>query len=209
MRASIYQHQTRAAGTLACRIALLVWCVAVAACRDADLPPREYVTRAPSAQITGTGVMVGEHLRGGQSPTALASLNEQSSPPGRKGSAELRLPAPALPGVTDEPWEALQVRLEREPELACKISYKQTAAAIGTRPPAVDTGGFPPLELATPDVFMKDCLKLPRMVQKCQVFQFIMHHHADCLEARGRYDAQLQAAAIERRRAAAVTAIAR
>jgi hypothetical protein len=84
-----------------------------------------------------------------ESPTALAPLTQQSSRSGRKRSAEIRIPGPALPGVTDEPWEALQVRLEREPELACKISYKQTAAAIGTRPPAVDTGVFPPLELTT------------------------------------------------------------
>lgn len=209
MRVSVYQQQTRAAGTGAWRIALLIWCVAVAACRNGDVASREYVTRAPSVQSTETGVVASERLRVARSPTALASLNRQSSRSGRKPSAEVRIPAPALPGVTDEPWEALQVRLEGEPELACKISYKQTAAAIGTRPPAIDTGVFPPLELAAPDVFMKDCLKLPRMVQKCQVFQFTMHHHADCLEARGRYDAQLQAAAIERRRAAAETAIAR
>lgn len=209
MRVSVYLHQTRAAGMRASRIGLVICCVAVAACRDGDVGSREHVTRAPPAQLTGTGIVAGERFRVAQPPPEFASLTQQSSQSGRKRSAELRISAPALPGVTDEPWEALELRLEREPDLACKISYKQTAAAIGASPPAVDTGGFPPLKLATPDVFMKDCLMLPRMVQKCQVFQFIMHHHADCLEARGRYDAQLQAAAIERRRAAAATGITR
>lgn len=110
---------------------------------------------------------------------------------------EARVPIPAgAPGPT---WNALQGRLEQDPELACRISYQQTAAALKSGPPRVVTGGFPPIALAPYDVFMSDCKKMPPMVQKCQVFQYMMHNRSDCIQARRKYDEQVQAAAIKRR----------
>ena len=110
---------------------------------------------------------------------------------------EARVPLPA--GAPSPPWNVLQEKLEQEPDLACRISYKQTAAALKSRPPPVVTGGFPPIALAPYGVFMSDCKKMPPMVQKCQMFQFIIHNRFDCIQARRKYDEQVQDAAIKRR----------
>ena len=112
-------------------------------------------------------------------------------------NTEARVPIPA--GATNHTWNALQGKLEQEPDLACRISYQQTAAAIKSRPPRVVAGGFPPIALAPYDVFMSDCKKKPPMVQKCQLSLYMMHNQSDCIQARRKYDEQVQAAAIKRR----------
>lgn len=115
-------------------------------------------------------------------------------------SSSIQGQAPRLTSMTSQSWELMRKRIEQEPDLACQLSYQQTAAAFKSGPPKVDTGDFPPITLAPYNVFMRDCKKLPVMVQRCQVFQYTVHHYPECIEARHKYDARVQAAALERRR---------
>ena len=90
--------------------------------------------------------------------------------------------------------------IDRDPLLACRLSFEQTRAAMGGAAGRLDTGDFPPLEMAPEDVFMSDCLALPRMVQKCQVFHYFMEHALECRDARQVHAQQLQQEAEERMR---------
>lgn len=75
----------------------------------------------------------------------------------------------------------------------CEIAYEQTKAMIAHDPqaiqnPAVKAAGFPKIELAPRDVFLKDCGKLPGEVQKCLVYKYAYDHNESCRRARAEYD---------------------
>ena len=98
-------------------------------------------------------------------------------------------PATAATGTS---VEALLLRVEREPNLACEIGYEQTKEAMKNPPVGIDVGPLPPFELAPKDVYMADCLRMPRTVQKCVVFAYAMTKNAECERARREYDAENQ-----------------
>jgi hypothetical protein len=98
-------------------------------------------------------------------------------------------PASAVP--VKNAAEALLERVENEPALACEIGYEQTKEAMKT-PPVIDAGGFPPFEMAPKHVYMADCLRMPRTVQKCVVFEYAFAHNAECEWARAEYGAEIQ-----------------
>ena len=98
-------------------------------------------------------------------------------------------PASSLPAKNAT--EVLLGRVESEPALACEISYEQTKEAMKT-PPTIDAGPFPPFKMAPKDVYMADCLRMPRTVQKCTVFAYAFAHNAECERARAEYDAENQ-----------------
>ena len=106
-----------------------------------------------------------------------------------QGSAGPSQPASAAPAKN--PTEALLERVENEAALACEIGYEQTKEAMKT-PPAIDAGGFPPFVMAPKDVYMADCLRMPRTVQKCIVFDYAFAHNAECERARAEYGAEIQ-----------------
>lgn len=84
---------------------------------------------------------------------------------------------------------SLASRLDSQPLLACQLSYQITAdtvkqqAANQQLPP-----GVPKIELAEKSVFMRDCLALPRTLQKCLVDQYAFQHLNACQLARREYD---------------------
>jgi hypothetical protein len=100
-------------------------------------------------------------------------------------------PQPASAAAAKNPTDALLERVQNEAALACEIGYEQTKEAMKT-PPAIDAGGFPPFVMAPKDVYMADCLRLPRTVQKCVVFAYAFAHNAECEKARAEYGAELQ-----------------
>lgn len=86
-----------------------------------------------------------------------------------------------------EQQDTLERHLDNEPSLACQLSYETTAKAVNMQ--SVDQSlGVPTIKLARHDVFMKDCLGLPRRVQKCLVDQYAFKHIESCQQARKAYD---------------------
>ncbi|MDF3064988.1 MAG: hypothetical protein K0R38_589 [Polyangiaceae bacterium] len=104
---------------------------------------------------------------------------------------------------TRAPSEALDTRLSSPvpsdaPSLAvdtraCSDAYVQTNAAMANMPKDLDTGQFPPLKPAPREVFMRDCLRLPPLVQKCLGFGYTAEHMSECEAARAQYDASVAA----------------
>jgi len=86
----------------------------------------------------------------------------------------------------------IETALQSNPLLACEISYIQTSAAMTNQSAQFDRASFPRLKMASYDVFINDCLNMPRQIQKCQVFEYIKTHYGDCREARKRHNAQLK-----------------
>jgi hypothetical protein len=68
------------------------------------------------------------------------------------------------------------------PSSDCERSYEQTKAVIEANP-------LPPIELASREIYLRDCAKLPLSVQKCLVFDHALRNQAECAKARAEYDA--------------------
>jgi hypothetical protein len=98
---------------------------------------------------------------------------------------------PAIPSPEND-TAGLIAQIEGDPGLACELSYEQTARAIASAGPNVNTGDFPPLKLSRREVFMKDCHDLPRKVQNCLVFQYAFAKQMECEVARREYDTENQ-----------------
>lgn len=88
----------------------------------------------------------------------------------------------------------LEKRLDNETTLACQFSYNTTAQAVKMQASSNQPQHLPHIELANYDIFMGDCLRLPRMVQKCLVDEYAFQHMKTCQHARTKYDASVKTA---------------
>lgn len=107
--------------------------------------------------------------------------DDKPHPVGASTAAVVELGKPATaqdPGSTDPDW-------------ACRWSFEQTKRMVA------ENGGpipmpppFPPVTTPTLGVFMQDCLRLPREVQKCLVTDYAVMNAESCNKARNAYDAE-------------------
>ena len=59
--------------------------------------------------------------------------------------------------------EAFETQLEHDELLACRVAFEQTTGPMAGTPGHLDTGDFRPVQAPPEDVFMSDCLRLPRL----------------------------------------------
>ncbi len=87
---------------------------------------------------------------------------------------------------------SLDKQMEKLPHIACELSYKNTANAVKKQIVQKHLKGVPIITLSNYKVFMKDCLDLPLMVQKCLVDEYAINNLKACQRARKNYDATIK-----------------
>ncbi len=83
-------------------------------------------------------------------------------------------------------------RLDADMTLACRVSYQMMVKVFAGQSQENKVEGFPEMKLAPSSVYMKDCMALPRMVQKCLVDRYALHSMAACQYARKEYEKSRQ-----------------
>lgn len=126
----------------------------------------------------------------------LSACNQQQRTPTTHAPQKNKQPptvkvASQISGLEDTSQaQAMLKRLDAEPLLACQISYKITANAVSRQAQQAPIAGVPQIELAKQDVFMRDCLALPRKLQKCLVDEYAFQQLNACQQARKDYDSK-------------------
>ncbi len=96
--------------------------------------------------------------------------------------------ASTLLSAEDELIAEMDERFDGNPELACRISYRMMVKVLSNQSQQNRPEGFPEIELAQEEVYLKDCMALPRMVQKCLVDQYAYLRIHACQQARQEFE---------------------
>lgn len=96
----------------------------------------------------------------------------------------MSLPGSAMEGLNTD----VEKRLDDNPVLACSMSYDLMVKVLGNQSQQNKPEGYPEILLAPQEVYMRDCLSMPRMVQKCLVDQYAFHHMDACQQARQEFE---------------------
>lgn len=95
--------------------------------------------------------------------------------------------AASAPGSANEDVIVeMERRLNADPELACRLSYRLMVKVLGHDSSPGSSESIPNIVLSPQHVYMKDCLALPRMVQKCLVDKYAYYRMEACQAARSR-----------------------